>query len=97
MAKKPETLFKERVQKRLDAIPRLYYVKIQQVARRGTLDMFICYRGIWFVWELKVGKNKMDALQEYEAAWIREAGGIVREVTPENFEDCLKELLCLNG
>ena len=93
MSKQKETLFKEKVVKRLAKIPNLYCRKIQQVSIRGTLDLIICYRGKFFAWELKVGDNKPDNLQQYEISWIQEAGGIARVVTPDNFEESLKELL----
>lgn len=92
MAKKKETIFKEKVFDRLGEIPGIYYRKIQQVAIRGTLDIIICFRGKFFAWELKIGDNTLDPLQEYEANWIREAGGIARAVTPENLEEAIQEL-----
>lgn len=93
LAKKPETRFKEKVYEALDKIPRLYYTKIQQVAIKGTLDIIICYDGKFFAWELKVGKNKADGLQNYEIYKIKRAGGVARVVTPATLEEALQEIL----
>ena len=80
MAKKPETKFKEHVIDRLKVIPGLWAEKIQQVTIRGTPDLLLCFRG-WFVaWELKVGDNVPDPLQEYKLLCIQEAGGVARAV-----------------
>lgn len=95
----PETRFKQKVLTRLRAIPNLYVVKIQQVSVRGIPDIIGCYRGIFFAWELKVGKNKVKhgSLQWLNLELIRKADGIAREVRPENLDDCIQELKCLDG
>jgi hypothetical protein len=94
MAKKPETIFKEKkVCPALDKIPKLYYTKIQQVAIRGTPDILICYNGKFFAWELKVSKNKASGLQNYEIYKIKRAGGIARVVTPATLEEAIQEIL----
>lgn len=90
-----ETLFKKRVLTRLKEIPRLWVVKIQQVALRGTPDLLMCYKGYFIAWELKTSNGKVSALQQYNIIAIQEADGTARVVTPENLEECLKELECL--
>ena len=97
MPKKPETLFKEKVQKYLKTIPNLYARKINQVALRGMPDLLVCYKGHFIAMELKVGNNNTDALQEYDLQMVRAAGGIAWVVTPENFNDIKEKLRCLNG
>ena len=91
----PETKFKQKVLAKLKAIPGLYYIKVQQVSVRGIPDVIICYHGKFVAWELKVGKNKVKtgSLQEYNLNLIKKAGGVAIEVTPQNFEQSLKELL----
>lgn len=91
----PETKFKMKVMNRLKTILDLYVVKIQQVSVRGIPDLIICYKGKFVAWELKVPPNKLKAgsLQEHNLNLISKAGGIAREVTPQNFEQSLKELL----
>ena len=98
MAMQPETRFKLRVTGRLRQIPDLYLVKVQQVAVRGIPDYLICYKGRFFGWELKVPPNKVKprSLQEHNLNLITQAGGIAREVTPLNLEECIEELLCLS-
>ena len=92
----PETKFKIKVQKRLREIPGVYAVKIQQVALRGIPDILGCYKGKFFAFELKVPPNKVKAgsLQEHNLELIKKSGGFAKEVTPQNFEQTLKELLC---
>jgi len=93
----PETNFKAKVQKRLRLIPDLYTIKIQQMSLRGHPDIIMCFRGKFVAWELKVPPNKVKpgSLQAFNLASIQRAGGVAIEVTPENFEERLKELLCL--
>ncbi len=95
----PESRFKNKVLARLRAIPNLYVVKIQQVSIRGIPDIIGCYRGYFFAWELKVGKNKIKpgSLQWLNLELINKAEGIAREVRPENLEECIKELTCFDG
>jgi hypothetical protein len=93
----PETRFKLKVARRLDHLQKHWRVKVQQLSIRGTPDFLICFRG-WFVaFELKVPPNKVKSgsLQEFNLASISEVGGLAREVTPENLEECIQELLCL--
>lgn len=94
----PETRFKLKVQKRLSEIPGLYHVKIQQVALRGVPDILACFRGWFIALELKVPPNKIKAgsLQELNLKWIEEAGGYAREVTPNNLDEVIEEILCLD-
>jgi hypothetical protein len=89
----PETRFKMKVQSRLSSIKELWHVKIQQVALRGVPDMLICYKGKFFAWELKVGRNDVTQLQKYVLDNIKTAGGIARVVTPDNLDECIEELL----
>ena len=89
----PETRFKNRVAADLKAVPNIWFQKIQQLTIRGTPDYLICYRGKFFAWELKVGNNKATPLQAYNLDMISKAGGVARVVTPENYDECFKELL----
>lgn len=96
MAKQPETKFKEKVQQELKVLAEnwpIFFDKIQQLSKRGTLDFYICAGGVFVGWELKVGKNRLDALQRYSRTKIKLALGLVREVRPDNLEECLAELV----
>lgn len=89
----PETKFKMKVQSRLSSIPGIWHVKIQQVALRGIPDILICYKGKFFAWELKVGRNDVTQLQNFVLNNISKAGGVARVVTPESLEEAMEELL----
>ena len=95
MSKQPETLFKERVVRRLKEIPGLWVEKIQQVGIRGTPDLLICYRGYFIAWELKTDRGRVEPLQQFKLDEIEKAGGIARIVRPSNLEQSIRELLDL--
>jgi penicillin-binding protein-related factor A (putative recombinase) len=98
MAKKPETLFKEKVRKALDEIPNSFFEKIQQVSIRGTPDFVGCIDGMFIAIELKKSlKDKPDALQEYKLSKIAQSGGIGFVVAPENFKETYQVLLQMAG
>ena len=97
LSRQPETIFKEKVYKRLDKIPDLFYEKIQQVALRGTPDIIGCYQGFYFAFELKVGKNKADALQRYTLGKIGDAGGLKLTVYPKSLDQAIERLLAWPG
>lgn len=83
MAKKPETLLKEKVIADIKTMPSTYVVKIQQVSIRGTLDLMLCVAGNFVALELKANDEEdLDDLQKHEAEKIRKAGGYVFKVTP---------------
>lgn len=96
MAKQPETIFKEKIFKDFDEIPKLFYFKLQLFSKKGLPDVFICYCGRFLVWELKVNNNKTTPIQNYFLKKIENAGGIARIVTPVNYKKYLKELLDLS-
>lgn len=88
-----ETKFKERVRKALDKRkPKLWYTKIQQLAKRGDPDFLICANGHFVAWELKVGANVATPLQEYTLHSIQLARGAAVEVYPNDLEVHLKAL-----
>ena len=77
MAKKPETLLKERVIPVLKALPQAWVCKIQQVTKRGTPDILMCLGGIFVAIELKSEEGVLDPLQHYNIQRIASCGGIV--------------------
>lgn len=95
MAKKPETVFRERVRKFLPTLKNTSYFPIQQMTIRGDADFILCVCG-HFVWlELKKDeKSKPTALQIYKAEWVRKTGGITLLAYPENWEH-VKETLSM--
>ena len=98
MAKKPETLFKERIRPKLKKIPHSWWEKIQQVGIRGTPDFLGCVCGVFVALELKKDeKSKIDPLQVHKLKLIANAGGVAFVVSPENWEEVYAELLALAG
>ena len=97
-----ESKFKAIVTKRLKPIPDLYFFVKEALALRGIPDVVGCYKGRFFAWELKRDSKEASkktgriVLQRYTLQLIREAGGIGEIVHPDNFEEKLKQLLCLD-
>lgn len=96
-----EKNFKKKVISVLKDIEDLYYFSKEAAAIRGIPDLIISYKGRFIAWELK--RSKVAAgqwrdgheLQKYNLLKINKSGGIGRVVYPENFEECLEELLSL--
>jgi hypothetical protein len=86
MAKQPETLFKEKVQRHIKDLPNTWFEKIQQVSIRGTPDMLGCVNGHFVALELKTNTGKQSKLQTYTLSKIIKAGGYAIELNPDNFE-----------
>ncbi len=98
----PETKFKLKVAPKLQSLKLktnggLWFLKTQEKTTRGIPDYLMCAKGNMVAWELKVGKNKASDLQAWTLNNIEKAGGVSRVVTPENFDECYKELECLCG
>lgn len=92
VVKKPETKFKEKVEKELKTIPKCWFVKIQQVAKHGTPDILMCINGVFIAIELKTDIGKVDKLQAWTLDNIANAGGLAFVLTPKNFESTIKLL-----
>jgi hypothetical protein len=94
MAKKPETVFWDRIRPKLNAIPYSYFEKIQQVSKRSTPDVLACVRGLFFGIELKRNsKEKPDPLQRHSLDRIDKACGVSIVLHPENWEYWYKKIL----
>jgi hypothetical protein len=88
VAKKPETLFKEKVQKDLKKLPNTWCEKIQQVCIRGTPDLLCCIAGKFVAIELKASSSEVpDALQDHKLQSIANADGMALVVNPENWTE----------
>lgn len=91
--KQPETVFKERVQRLLkEHFPDAWFFKSSERSIRGIPDIIGVHRGRFIALELKVGRNKADALQTYVISKIDGAGGFARVVTPVNLAEILDEM-----
>lgn len=82
MAKKSETVLKEKIQKKLkNWIRPIWIEKIQQSTIRGTPDMIgcspcdICGRGLFVALELKEERGTTDQLQDWKLMQIGNVGG----------------------
>ena len=53
-----------------------YNVKVITASKAGVPDILCCYKGQFIGIEVKVGRNKPSALQEYNLKAIEQAGGI---------------------
>ena len=98
MAKQPETILKEKVQEDLDAIKsqggRIYRIKIQQVAIRGTPDLLLGVSGRFVALELKRDKLQApDPLQDRNLLHILDAGCLAFVVHPENWPE-VRDIIC---
>ena len=88
MAKKPETIFKEKVLEELREIKNSYWIKVQQLAIIGIPDILVTINGRFIALELKKDeKGKADKLQEYVLHEIDKAGGIALVAHPNNFDE----------
>lgn len=92
MAQQKETRFSQRFARELNKIPGVWFVKIQQVTKRGTPDYLICAGGVFLAAELKIEGGRSTPLQEYNLEAIRLCGGTARIVTPSTAQEFLDEI-----
>lgn len=92
MASQPETLFKNRIRPKIEALPRTFVVKIQQQAIRGDPDFILCVNGFPVYMELKRKKKVADPLQYFKLKRAAQAGAIVMLVYPENWGEAYSYL-----
>lgn len=96
-----ERAFQQGVKRKLDSVPDLYYFVKEALAIRGIPDIIGCYKGRFFAWELKRSRQEAEkttgriVLQRYSLGLIRKAGGLGEIVHPDNFQECLDNLLAL--
>lgn len=93
MAKKPETLFKEKCRDDLETLRSTWFVKIQQVVLRGIPDFLICIGGRFIAIELKKDKKaRREPLQEWTLDKIAQSGGYAFVAYPENWDSIFSQL-----
>lgn len=96
-----EHKFQRKVKLRLKATNGCWHFTKEALALRGLPDIIGVYKGRFFAWELKRSRqeaNKKEgriALQRYNLALIRKAGGLAEIVHPDNFEEMYQRLLSL--
>ena len=97
MPKKPETLFRQRVQRRLDEVPNSWFESIQQKTIKGTPDILGCVNGVFVAIELKSKDGKLSALQKHKIEKIRQAHGVGICLYPDELEAVMDYLNTLGG
>lgn len=97
MAKKPETLFKERIKPRLEAIPKSWWVKTQMLSTVGIPDYIGCVNGLFVALELKASerdaRRSQKGIQNYILIQINRAGGFATHMYPENADQVLNDVM----
>lgn len=76
----------------LKKIPHIWFLKTQEVARRGVPDLLICISGKFVAIELKSKAGKPDKLQLYKGLQITAAGGSFWVAYPDNWSEVLTDL-----
>ena len=95
---KAETSFKKSARKRLNELPRSWWLNVQMVALRGVPDIIGCLGGRFVALELKKDQSTLEAnrdggiLQGWVLRRIAAAGGYARKVAPEQFDAVFEEL-----
>lgn len=92
MPRQPESIFAERLGKRLKAIPCSWFCKVQMVALAGIPDYLGCVRGRFVALELKMPGGRLSALQKFCLRKISLAGGYAKVVYPDDADTVLDEL-----
>ena len=94
MVMTPEAKVKKKVTDQLKKLGAYYFYPVTGgYGRSGVPDIVGCYRGNFFAFECKAGKNKPTALQDKNLSDINVAGGIACVVNEDNMmhiEDILK-------
>ena len=93
MAKTPEGVVKDRINKILKSYEVYYfYPPANGYGRTAIPDIICCYKGKFIGIECKAGNNKPTALQERELKLIQEAGGYSLVINEKNIDDVRKLL-----
>ena len=87
-----ETLLKIKVLQALKRIPKVWFLKTQEVARSGTPDILASVNGIFVAIELKTDDGAVSKLQEYNLKKIEETGAVSIVLMPNNFEASIQFL-----
>jgi|TARA_R100000388_G_scaffold82250_1_gene60954 hypothetical protein len=88
MAMTPEAKVKKKVTEQLRKLGAYYFYPVTGgYGRSGVPDIVGCYRGNFFAFECKAGKNKPTALQDKNLSDIGVAGGIACVVNEDNMMD----------
>jgi hypothetical protein len=93
---KKETLFRQKLRKKLEELPDSWWETIQQKTIHGTPDLIGCVKGRFIGIEIKAeAASTVHPLQARKLSCIRDAGGIGLIVYPENMDEVLNSLRSL--
>ena len=96
MAKKPETVFKERIRPKLDMVPDSWWIKTQMLATVGVPDFLGCVNGLFVAIELKASEadviKSRVTIQSYILHQINRSGGYGTYMYPENADKVIDEI-----
>lgn len=94
MSQKPETVFRTKFRKRLEAISNTWWESIQQKTICGTPDIIGCVAGSFIGLELKADdKSEVTVLQDLKLRNIAKAGGLGIVVRPSNADDVISLII----
>ena len=92
----PETIFTNRLGKRIKALPNSWFIKIQMVALTGIPDWIGCINGRFIALEVKTNEKEVNAkratLQRYIIRQLVQCGAYAKFVYPENIDRIVGEL-----
>lgn len=93
MSHKEESNFYKRIKGKLESLPNTWFVRVQQIATRGTPDILLCVNGSFVALELKKGpKAARSETQKYNIKKITEAGGYAEFLDPDNWDAVYQKL-----
>lgn len=85
MAATPEVKVKKQLTAQLKALGAYYFYPVTGgYGASGVPDVICCYKGRFFGFECKAGKNKTTTLQDIQIEAIRKAGGYALVVNEDN-------------
>lgn len=95
--KQGEARFRARAMRRLNDIPNAYFERIEDSGKSGVLDAFghVGGFGVWI--EFKDEDGKPSRLQIKKVHDVVTTGGIALFVYPQNFDEILSDLKCLQS
>jgi len=95
--KQGEARFRARGMPRLNDLPNSFYERVEDAGKRGLLDTF-GHTGGFAVWiEWKADDGRPSKLQIKKVHDIVITGGIALFAWPDNFEEILSDLKCLQS
>lgn len=92
MAQKPETVFRAKLRKKLDAIPNSWWESISQKSIIGTPDIMGCIGPFFVAIEVKSKQGKPSPLQQLKIDKILKTGSFACVVYPANEAEVLAKL-----